>query len=131
MINISLISFIIIYANIFIQYLTDMFFLQRLYIFLAIHWYFDWIRFIDARGKAEVGRGDGVARDIYSSFCIYVSNSHWSEKKNTICSPWFVQKEILAKEFNDTRYFPTMISKSFVQYCFYGEVSNNELMSSF
>ena len=33
---------------------------------------------------------------------------------------------LLAKGFNDTGYFPTMISKSFKHDCFYGDVSNTE-----
>ena len=37
--------------------------------------------FIDARGKEEVGRGDGVTRDIYSSFWIDVSVSSSVRKK--------------------------------------------------
>ena len=44
---------------------------------------------------------------------------------------WKTIGKILAKGFNDTGYFPTMISKSFVQCCFYGDVSNTELNSSF
>ena len=44
---------------------------------------------------------------------------------------WEAIGKILAKGFNDTGYFPTMISKSFVQYCFYGDVSNTELLPSF
>ena len=73
--------------------------------------------FIDARGK-ESGRGDGVVRDMYSSFWINVSNSlligekervplvrHDSDEKE-----WEVVGKILAKGFNDTGYFPTMIS---------------------
>ena len=95
--------------------------------------------FIDARGKEEVGRGDGVARDIYSSFWIDVSNSLFiGEKKrvpfvrhNLYMREWEAIGKILAKGFNDTGYFPTMISKSFVQCCFYGDVSNTELNSSF
>ena len=40
--------------------------------------------FIDARGKEEVGRGDGVARDIYSSFWIDVSNSLFIGEKERV-----------------------------------------------
>ena len=95
--------------------------------------------FIDARGKEEVGRGDGVARDIYSSFWIDVSNSLFIGEKERVPfvrhdlykREWEAIGKILAKGFNDTGYFPTMISKSFVQYCFYGDVSNTELLSSF
>ena len=44
--------------------------------FFAMLLYFFWMSidtlieyvFINARGKEEVGRGDGVTRDIYSSF---------------------------------------------------------------
>ena len=44
---------------------------------------------------------------------------------------WKTIGKILAKGFNDTGYFPTMISKSFVQDCFYGDVSNTASLSSF
>ena len=95
--------------------------------------------FIDARGKEEVGRGDGVARDIYSSFWIDVSNSLFTGEKRRaqfvrhdfFKKEWEVIGKILAKGFNDTGYFPKMISNSFVQYCFYGDVSNTELLPSF
>ena len=88
--------------------------------------------FIDARGKEEVGRGDRVARDIYSSFWIDASNSLFIGEKERVLfvchelykKEWEAIGKILAKGFIDTAYFPTMISKSFVQYCFYGDVSN-------
>ena len=58
---------------------------------------------------------------------------HWWERKSTICSPWLVQEEIgrswkntSKRIYNDTGYFPTIISKSFVQYCFYGDVSGTQ-----
>ena len=35
---------------------------------------------------------------------------------------WEAIGKVLAKGFNDTGYFPRIISKSFVQYCFYGDV---------
>ena len=88
--------------------------------------------FIYARGKEEVGRGDGFARDIYSSFWIDVSNSLFIGEKerapfvrhDLYKREWEAIGKILAKGFNDTGYFLTMISKSFVQNCFYGDVSN-------
>ena len=94
--------------------------------------------FIDARGKEEIWRGDGVPRDIDSSFRIDVSNSLFSGEKervpfvrhNLYKKEWEAIRKILAKGFNDTGYFLTMISKSFVQYCFYGNASNTELLSS-
>ena len=94
--------------------------------------------FIDARGKEEVGLGDEVARDIHSSFWIDVSNSLFIGEKerapfvrHDLCKrEWEAIGKILAKGFNDTGYFPTMISKSSVQYCFYGDVSNTELLPS-
>ena len=81
----------------------------------------------------------GVARDIYSSFRIDVSNSLFiceKERVPFLChnfykKEWEAIGKILAKEFNDIGYFPTTISKSFVQYCFYGDFSNTELLSSF
>ena len=95
--------------------------------------------FIDARGKEEVRRGDGVAWDIYSRFCIDASKSLFIGEKERVpfvChdiykKEWEAIGKILAKGFNDTGYFPTMISKSFVQYYFYGDISNTELLSSF
>ena len=35
---------------------------------------------------------------------------------------WEAIGKVLAKGFNDTGYFPRIISKSFVQYCFYGDI---------
>ena len=79
--------------------------------------------FIDARGKEEVGRGDGEARDIYLSFWIDVSNSLFIGEKERVPfvrhdlykMEWEANGKIRATGFNDTGYFPTMISKSFVQ----------------
>ena len=90
--------------------------------------------FIDARGKEEVGRGDGVA-----SFWIGVSNSLFIGEKEKVPfvhhdlykRQWEAIGKIVAKGFNNTGYFPTMISKSFVQYCFYGDVSNTEILPCF
>ena len=87
--------------------------------------------FIDARGKEEVRRGDGVVRDIYLSFWIDVSSSLFTGEKERVPfvphglykKEWEAIGKILAKGFNDTGYFPTMISKSFVQCCFYGDVA--------
>ena len=53
--------------------------------------------FIDTRGKKEVGRGDGVARDIYSSFWIDVSNSLFIGEKERVP---FVRQE-LREEFTN------------------------------
>ena len=115
------------------------FFAMLLYFFqISIDTFIEYV-FIDARGKEEVGRGDGVARDIYSSFWIDVSNSLFIGEKERVPfvrhdlykKEWEAIGKILTKGFNDTGYFPTMISKSFVQYCFYGDVSNTELLSSF
>ena len=40
---------------------------------------------------------------------------------------WKAIGKTLATGFNDTGYFPTMISKSFLQYCFYGDVSKENV----
>ena len=74
-----------------------------------------------------------------SSFWIDVSNSLFIGEKEIVSfvrhdlykKEWEALGKILAKGFNDTGYFPTMINKSFVQYCFYGNVSNTELLSCF
>ena len=52
--------------------------------------------FIDARGKEEVGRGDGVARDIYSSFWIDVSNSLFIGEKERVP---FVRHDLYKREW--------------------------------
>ena len=95
--------------------------------------------FIDAHRKEEVGRGTGVARDINLSFWIDASSSLFiGEKKRVpfVCHDlykmeWEAVVKILTKGFNDIGYFRTMIGKSFVQHCFYGDVSITELLSSF
>ena len=95
--------------------------------------------FIDARRKEEVGRGNGVARDINLSFWIDASSSLFIGEKKRVPfvrhdlykKEWEAVGKILAKGFNDIGYFRTMISKSFVQHCFYGDVSITELLSSF
>ena len=56
-----------IYADIFIQYSTNVFPCIAFIILLDFHWLIEYV-FIDARGKEEVGRGEGIARDIYSSW---------------------------------------------------------------
>ena len=115
------------------------FFAMLLYFFqISIDTFTEYV-FIDARGKEAVGCGDGVARDVYSSFWIDVSNSLFIREKERVPfvrhdlykKEWKTIGKILAKRFNDMGYFPAMISKSFVQYCFYGDVSNTELLSSF
>ena len=65
LITILLISIIIIYVTIFLQYLTNVFLWNAFIFLLDFHWYL--IEF-NVRGKEEVEHGDGVARDIYSSF---------------------------------------------------------------
>ena len=81
--------------------------------------------FIDACRNEKVGHGDGVARDIYSSFWNDISNSLFNGEKerapfvrhNLYQKEWKAIGKILAKGFKDTGCFPTMVIKSFVQYC--------------
>ena len=42
-----------------------------------------------------------------------------------------VGKILTSKRVCDTGHFPTLISKSFVQYCFYADVSSTALVSPF
>ena len=71
------------------------FFAMLLYFFyISIDILIEYV-FIEARGKEEVGRGDGVARDIYSGFWIDVSNSLFIGEKERVS---FVRHDLYKRE---------------------------------
>ena len=118
---------IIIYPNIFILHVSNVFLCSAFIFLLDFHRYFDWIRIYWCTWLDVVME----LQEIYIQvFRLMFQTDSWWERKSTICSPWIVQ-EGMGSNWKNTKYFPTMISKSFVQYCFYGGVSNTELLSSF
>ena len=94
---------------------------------------------IDIRGVKEEGTGNGVARDIYSSFWIDASDSYFTDEKERVPfvrhdlfkNEWKAISDILMKDYYDVGYFPVMISKAFLVYSTYGEVDEEILVDSF
>ena len=91
------------------------------------------------RGVKEEGRGNGVARDIYSSFWIDATVSYFICEKervpfvrhNLFKNEWKAISNILMKGYFDVGYFPVMISKAFLVYSIYGDVDEKILVDSF
>ena len=94
---------------------------------------------IDIRGVKEEGTGNGVARDIYSSFWIDATGSYFIGEKERVPfvkhdlfkNEWKAISDILKKDYYDMKYFPVMISKAFLVYSIYGEVDEEILVDSF
>ena len=94
---------------------------------------------IDMRGVKEVGKGNGVAQDIYSSFWIDTTDSYLIGEKGRVPfvrhdlfkSVWKAISDILMKGYYDVGYFPVMISKASLLYSIYGEVDEEMLVDSF
>ena len=94
---------------------------------------------IDIRGVKEEGTGDGVGRDIYSSFWIDATDSYFIGEKERVPfvrydlfkNEWKAISDILMKGYYDVGYFPVMISKAFLVYSIYGEVDEEILVDSF
>ncbi|XP_057309778.1 uncharacterized protein LOC130647812 [Hydractinia symbiolongicarpus] len=97
---------------------------------------FGWI---DLRGNKEKGCGSGVSRDVYSSFWRDVSDSLFIGEKERVPyvrhdlykAEWEAIGKIILKGYVDTQYFPILISKAFLEFCLFGEVSNEVLLESF
>ena len=93
---------------------------------------------IDIRGGKEEGTGNGVARDIYSSFWIDATDSYFIGEKERVPfvrydlfkNEWKAISDILMKGYYDVGYFSVMISKAFLVYSIYGEV-DEEIVDSF
>ena len=94
---------------------------------------------IGPNGKPEEGTGSGVQREIYSSFWEEVSYSYMVGEVERVpvvrhdlfTVEWKAIGNILVKGHIDTGYFPIYLSKAFVCYCIFGEVSSGELINSF
>ena len=94
---------------------------------------------IDIRGVKEEGTGNGVVRDLYSSFWRDATDSYFiGEKKKVpfVRHDLFKNKgkaisDILMKDYYDVGYFSVMISKAFLVYSIYGEVDEAILVDSF
>ena len=98
------------------------------------------IRFliIDPQGNEEMGVGNEVLRDVYTSF--------WKEAANSLLVreiervpyvqhdlfkyEWEATGKILLKGYIDTGYFPVILSKAFVLYTLFGEDDVYNLLSS-
>ena len=93
---------------------------------------------IDPEGNEEMGVGNGVSRDVCTSF--------WKEAANSLLigetervpyvrhdlfkDEWEAIGKILLKDYIDTGYFPVILSKAFVLYTLFGEVGVDDLLSS-
>ena len=79
---------------------------------------------IDIRGVKEEGTGNGVGRDIYSSFWIDATDSYFNGEKERVLfvrldlfkNEWKATSDILMEDYYDVRYFPVMISKALLVY---------------
>ena len=81
---------------------------------------------IDIRGVKEEGTGNGVARDIKSSFWIDATDSYFIGEKERVPfvrhdlfkNEWKAISDILMKGYYNVGYFPVMTSKAFwyIQY---------------
>ena len=98
------------------------------------------IRFliIDPQGNEEMGVGNEVLRDVYTSF--------WKEAANSLLIgeiervpyvqhdlfkyEWEATGKILLKGYIDTGYFPVILSKAFVLYTLFGKDGVYNLLSS-
>ncbi|XP_066925191.1 uncharacterized protein [Clytia hemisphaerica] len=96
-------------------------------------------KYIDPLGREELGEGDGVARDVISSFwqevsdCLmigegervpYVRHDYFEDE-------WNVVGRIIVYGFRTLGYFPIVLSKAFVLYCLGYEISQNVMVESF
>ena len=98
------------------------------------------IRFliIDPQGNEEVGVGNGVSRNVYTSFWKEAANSLLI--RETECVPyvrhdlfnyeWGTEGNILLKSYIDRGHFLVTLSKHFVLYTLFGEVRVDDLLSS-
>ena len=81
----------------------------------------------------------GVSRDVYSTYWNEASESTLISVQERVPfvlhdmykAEWRAIGKIILKGFLDTGYFPIVLSKAFVYYCLFGEVSDVELLSSF
>ena len=79
---------------------------------------------IDITGVKEEGTGNGVARDMYSSFWVDATDSYFIGEKERVPfarhdlfkNEWKAISDILMKDYRDVGYFPVMISKAFLVY---------------
>lgn len=96
-------------------------------------------QFVDPRGVTEMGRGCGVTRDVYSSFWVEISDSYLIGEQERVPyvrhdlykEEWEAIGMIFVKGFLDTGYFPSNLSKAFINYCLFGETSSEVLIESF
>ena len=94
---------------------------------------------IDPRGEEEMGAGSGVTRDVYSAFWQEVSNSFLIGELERVPFvrhdmykvEWSAIGMIIIKGYFDISYFPTVLSRCFINYCLFDSVTDEELIESF
>lgn len=95
--------------------------------------------FIDPRGNEELGTGEGVTREVYSTFWSEIANGFLIGKKERVpyvrydlyTREWESIGKILVKGYIDVNYFPPMISRTFMSYCLFDEATCEDLLASF
>ena len=95
--------------------------------------------FIDPGGEEEMGAGSGVTRNVYSAFWQEVSNSFLIGELERVPIvrhdmykvEWSAIRMIIIKGYFDVRYFPTVLSRCFINHCLFGSVTDEELFESF
>lgn len=94
---------------------------------------------VNVRGQVEMAEGIGADRDVYTAtwreildgLCVGNQERVPFVRHDLYLEEWDSIAKILVKGFRDTGYFPIQLSPAFISHCIYGEVSNDQLISSF
>ena len=95
---------------------------------------------INDMGKAELGAGEGVTREVFTLFWKHFANAMTVGERERVpfvrhdhfIDEWEAFARILAKGYETTSYFPTFISKAFMSYCLFGrDVPAPTILESF
>lgn len=95
---------------------------------------------INDMGKAELGAGVGVTREVFTLFWKHFANAMTVGERERVpfvrhdhfIDEWEAVARILVKGFEMISYFPTFMSKAFMSYCLFGrEVPDSTVLESF
>lgn len=95
--------------------------------------------YIDPRGIEELGDGDGVARDVLTTFWQEVSDSLLIGEGERVPyvrhdffeEEWNILGKIIVYGFKKLRYFPILLSRAFVLYCMSFPIKHEVMINSF
>ncbi len=95
---------------------------------------------INDMGKAELGAGEGVTREVFTLFWKHFANAMTVGERERVpfvrhdhfIDEWEAFARILVKGYETISYFPTFISKAFMSYCLFGrDVPAPTILESF